>query len=315
MNVLTDVAFWMLVLSFGGVYAIFTLGLQIEAGTSGLPNFGHVASMAIGAYTMALLTLGTGLPLIITIPAAMLASALGALVISLPTLRLRRIYFAMAAIGFAQIVQAFLTNEDQITAGTRGLLGYDTTWAAIQSAILSAIQGLGWKDPDPKTAIVIVTWALAIVIALILRRLARSPWGRTMRAIREDVDAARAMGKPVLRHMVVAMSIGSAIGGLAGVFYAFDVGVVYPSFFDVSLTFLAYTMLILGGAGSPIGALVGTFVIAILYAGPQALDLPLSPAQVSSLRLVTVGLVLILMLALRPQGFFGRREEMLFEHE
>jgi branched-chain amino acid transport system permease protein len=315
MSAFLNPAFWTLVLSFAGVYAIFTLGLQIQAGTSGLPNFGHVASMAIGAYTMALLTTYVGLPLLVTIPLAMLASVVGALIIAIPTLQLRRIYFAVAAIAFSQIVQSFLINQDDITQGTRGVLGYDGGWREVEAVMVAALNNLGWADPDPKVPIVIVTWTIALVIALLLRWLVKSPWGRTMRAIREDPDAARALGKAVLRQRLVAVSIGSAIAGLAGVFYAFDTGIVYPNFFDVSLTFLAFTMLIVGGAGSPLGALLGTLIISVVYAGPQLLDLPFGAGQVGALRLVVIGLLLILVIAFRPQGLFGRRQEMLFEDE
>jgi ABC-type branched-subunit amino acid transport system permease subunit len=264
---------------------------------------------------MALLTTYAGWPLVITVPVAMTASVVGALIIAIPTLQLRRIYFAVAAIAFSQIVQSLLINQDEITQGTRGVLGYDGAWRDIEAFIITALNNLGWGEPDPKVPIVIVTWTIALVIALLLRWLVRSPWGRTMRAVREDPDAARSLGKPVLRQRIIAVSIGAAIAGLAGVFYAFDTGIIYPNFFDVSLTFLAFTMLIVGGAGAPLGTLVGTLIISVVYAGPRLLDLPLSAGQVGALRLVVIGLLLIAVIVFRPQGLFGRRQEMLFEDE
>jgi ABC-type branched-subunit amino acid transport system permease subunit len=135
-NVLADVAFWMLVSAFAGVFAIFTLGLQIQAGTSGLTNFGHVAFLAIGGYTMALLQLRLGVPILLAIVAAILVSVLAALVIAMPTLRLRGGYFAIATIAFGEIVRAFILNEQDLTGGPRGLIEFNRPWLAASQQML-----------------------------------------------------------------------------------------------------------------------------------------------------------------------------------
>ena len=141
----------------------------------------------------------------------------------------------------------------------------------------------------------------------------RTPWGRVLRAIREDEDAARALGKNVFVYKLQSLSIAAALGAIAGFFFALDVTFLYPSEFEPMLTFFGYAILVLGGFGSYWGVAFGAVLLWTLLEGTRLIDWPLTPEQIAALRFILVGLVLILITALRPQGLLGKRQEMLLK--
>jgi branched-chain amino acid transport system permease protein len=249
--------------------------------------------------------------------AAMLAS----LIIGLPSLRLRADYFAIATIAFSEIIRDIAQNARDITGGNQGTISLELDhdrfftdgWFSasdwIHSNILDPI-GISGSDYQA-LPLFLVIWITLAVLAVGLSLLIRSPWGRVLRAIREDEDAARALGKNALSYKLQSLAIAAAIGALSGWFLAINLESVSQDAFEPLYTFLGYAILILGGLASFGGILVGSVIFWTLLEGMRFLDLPLSADKVAALRFIIVGLVLILLMAFRPQGVFGKREEMV----
>jgi branched-chain amino acid transport system permease protein len=139
----------------------------------------------------------------------------------------------------------------------------------------------------------------------------RTPWGRVLRAIREDEDAARALGKNTLAYKLQSLGIAAALGAISGFFLALDLATIHPTDFLPIVTFVGYGVLVLGGLANYWGVAVGAIIMWVILEGTRFIDLPISDTQVASVRFIIVGLALILLMAFRPQGMFGKREEMV----
>ena len=300
--------FWAFVLTFAGINAIFVLSLQLQVGDSGLINFGNVAFMAAGAYAMGLM-LDNGVPIGWAIPGALLAGAVLGLLLGIPTLRLRADYFAITTIAAGEILRFVLTNEDQTTGGPQGLFA-SGPWRDFNRSVLDFFDNhFGW-DLERHTPLLALVWIVALLIGLFLWYLARSPWGRVLHAIRENEDAAEALGKNTFAYKLQALALGGAVAALAGVFYAFASVTLFPDSFAPIVTFIGFAVLILGGIGSYPGVLVGSILIGFIVDGSIQLDLPIGAEKVAALRYVLIGLVIMAFMAFRPQGLLGKKEEL-----
>ena len=321
MSTLASGEFWAFVGVVAGIYTIFALGLQLEFGFTGLLNFGHVAFMAIGAYTMAILVVKTGLSMWIAAPVAILTSAAIGILLGLSTVRLRSDYFAIVTIAFSEIIRYVATNEDRLTGGTQGTINlagagkasqYNGEWERFQSWVQGVLH-IGSKD----VAMLVVVWAVALACTGGLYAAIRTPWGRVLKSIREDEDAARSLGKNVFAYKLQALVIGSALAGVAGCFYAWQFSFFSPDDFQPLLTFFAWMIVILGGLGRVWAVPVGAAAFGFLFAGTRFLDFPplsyLSGADRAYVRLIVIGLVIIGLVLWRPQGILGRRDEMVLE--
>jgi branched-chain amino acid transport system permease protein len=300
--------FWAFVLTFAGIYAIFVLGLQVQVGDTGLINFGQVAFMAIGAYTMGLLV-SNDVSIWIAIPAALAAAAAGGLLLGLPTLRLRADYFAIVTIAAGEILRITIQNQGETTGGVQGLRGASGPWRDANNDILDALEGVG-IEVDRRVPLLAITWLVAIVIGALLVYLGRTPWRRVLRAVRENEEAAAATGKAVFSYKLQALALGAAIAGTAGVLFTLFSTTIFPENFEPIFTFVGFAILILGGIGSYFGVVIGSVVIAFIVSGTRFLDFPLDADKVAALRFVIVGLVIMLFMAFRPQGLFGKKEEL-----
>ena len=300
--------FWIGVGVIAGVYGIFTLGLQLNVGYTGIYNFGQVGFMAVGAYAMGILVVESHLSFWLALPLATLIAMATAMLVGLPSLRLRADYFAIATIAFAEIVRYVAQNARGLTGGNQGLLGFDSSWSSVSKSIADAL-GLGFDLY--LVPLLIITWVLFVVLAVAMRLLVRTPWGRVLRGIREDEDAVRALGKNPFPYKLQSLAIASALAALSGYLLALDLAFLNPSEFVSAFTFIGYAMLILGGLGSWAGVIVGAILMEFLLEATRSLDLPLSGDKVAALRFIIVGLALILLMAFRPQGIFGKRQEMV----
>ena len=303
-----NVDFWIGVGVVSGIYGIFTLGLQLNVGFTGLINLGQVGFMSVGAYAMGLLVVDAGWPLALAFPAAILISIATGVLVGLPTLRLRADYFGIVTIAFSEIVRYVFQNA-AFAGGNQGILGYDADWRVFQawaSGRLAAI-GLGEVAQLP---LLVAVWASLLLCLAALMALQSSPWGRVLKAIREDEDAAAALGKNVFAFKLQSLGLAAALATVAGFFLAMNVTYLYPSEFDPSFTFFGYAVLILGGFASYGGVVVGAVLLCALTEGLRFLELPLSSGQSGSLRFIIVGLILIGLSMFRPQGLFGGKAEM-----
>ena len=307
----TDITFWTSVGVLAGTYTIFALGLQINVGYTGVVNFGQVGFAAIGAYTMAILVADEGMSFWLSLPIAILVAIAFGLLIGLPALRLRADYFAIATIAAAEAIRFTAQNARDLTGGNQGILGFGTEFDDFTETIEGWLVSLGWADPEGLFPLLLVVWTVAIVSAAALWLLQRTPWGRVLRAVREDEDAARALGKNVFVYKLQSLSIAAALGAISGFFIALNLNFINPDAVQPLVTVLAYAVLILGGLASYWGVAVGAIIFWTLLEGLRFLDLPLEDAQIAALRFILVGLALILLMVLRPQGIFGKREEMV----
>jgi branched-chain amino acid transport system permease protein len=279
-----------------GIYGLLSLALNIQWGMTGLFNIGISGFYAIGAYTTAILTTppspehlgGFDMPFLVGIVAAMALSGLVALGIGIVTIHLRTDYLAIASIGIAEIVRLVFKNEDWLGNGVRGIAGI--------------------ARPISESGLVYLALVLGILLIayLAVERARHSPWGRVLRAIRENERGAAAAGKNIFRFRLEAFVLGSALMGLGGALYAHFIGFISPEAFEpVFATFLVWVMLIAGGSGNNKGALLGAFIVWLLWSGSEILTnlLPSSLAgQASAVRLLIIGLLLQVILLRRPQG-------------
>jgi neutral amino acid transport system permease protein len=422
------------------IYALFSLGLNLQWGYTGLVNFGHIAFMTLGAYTTVLLS-AHGVPIIVATLAGTLLAAFLGLLIGISTLRLREDYLAIVTIGVSEVIRLIALNEEELTQGTRGVYGYALPLAQLEpnllvkfgmSAVLTGIFGLGlwklwqWLTLVPQhsglkvalqrtsqkdlllftgylaclgllalslwlsftatfgalsrfsflalgtvplgigaclpylrlsqpvkqlkhqnwnthlalgaatltlglilmiyTAALIqiwdytykggLLWLLVVTVALVfwrLEALVNSPWGRVLKAIREDEEVARALGKNVFRYKLQSLMIGGAIAGLAGSFWAWQLTYINPDGFVPLFTFQAWIIVVLGGSGNNVGTLLGAMIF-WAYDALTRLVLPsllhLDDARLGAFRIMVIGLLMIVIMMWRPQGILGNKDEL-----
>jgi branched-chain amino acid transport system permease protein len=320
-NVLASGGFWAFVGVVSGIYTILALGLQLQFGFAGLLNFGQVAFMAIGAYTMAILVVKEGWSTWLAAPLGVLAAAAGGLLLGLPTLRLRSDYFAIVTIAFSEIVRYVATNEDSLTGGSQGTIAlgpvggaaqYNGQWESFQDRVQ---HWLGFTSKD--ATMLVIVWIVALVALTLVWLAVRTPWGRVLKAIREDEDAAASLGKNTFAYKLQALSLGAALAGVAGLFYAWQFSFFSPDDFAPLLTFFAWMILLLGGAGRVWAVPVGAVVFGVIFAGTRFFGFaPFSwfaSDQRAYLRLILIGLIIIVLVLVRPQGLLGKRQEMVLE--
>jgi branched-chain amino acid transport system permease protein len=360
-----------------GVFAMLALALNLHWGYTGLFNIGIVGFMAVGVYVMALVSKplyeaggasqvgGLGLPLIVGIIAGMLAAALLGLVVALPALRLRADYLAIVTIAMSEIVRfSFLSSEFQqfqlfgnrvgFGGGSGLILNYTDPLRALFSAVglwdayLGLVQAFRVIIPNnPKPVVDGLVYGGFLLVAVagyywLLKRTGESPFGRVLKAIREDEDVANSLGKNTDQFKIKSFMVGCALMGLAGIFWLMTQGAVTPNFFRPRVTFFVWIALIIGGAGSNTGSVLGGAIFAaVLYQGPRYFKnlvdtvLPnvgspnsfgpaispfiseLNPIpfllytvdSIRQLQLVIMGLVLIWLMHNRPEGLLGHRKE------
>jgi branched-chain amino acid transport system permease protein len=288
------------------ILGLVVLGLNLQWGFTGLFNAGVVGFYAIGGYTYAILTaapapghLGNlGWHWSLGLIAAMGTSALAAWAIGALTIRLRGDYLAITSFGIAVTIQLVTLNWAELTGGPNGLtrLGKPLSdWVSTPWAFNLAYLAL-------LTCIVTLAYAG-------LERILRSPWGRVLRAIREDELAARALGKDARRHRLEAFVLGSTLMGLGGALYAGFIGFVSPFDFLPILTFQVWAMLIVGGSGNNRGALLGALVVWAIWTASGIAVTKLVPpahaAQGAAVQVILIGLALVGMLIFRPRGLIG----------
>jgi len=293
-----------------GIYGLLALGLNLQWGFTGLFNVGVASLFALGAYTSALLTkapvsaagevTGLGWPVGLGWLAGMGVAGLAALLLGAATLRLRGHYLAMATLGAGEIVRLILLNESWLTHGPEGLRAIPQPGAAWLAA------------RDYNVWYLAIVWALLVLCLWGVQRLMRSPWGRAVRAIRDDEGAAGTLGKHAFRFKLQAFVVGAMLMGLAGGLYAHFTTFISPADFEPLQTFLVWMMLIVGGSGNNRGALLGALIVWSLWVGTNVLSgaLPsLWAVKLAYLRVIAIGLALQWMLIHRPQGLLGQRRQ------
>lgn len=276
------------------IYAIFALSLNLEVGYTGLFNFGHVAFFAIGAYASALLSL-QGAPFWLSLLAGIACAAFGGLVIAIPSLKLEGDYFGIATLGFAEIVRMLLQNQVAWTKGPMGLPGIP------KPAILTF-------HFDTLPAYLLLALVAAALTLLIIGFLTLSPFGRVLKAIRDDETAAAVLGKNPFAYKMASFVIGSAFAGLAGVLWAHFITFVSPGDFTLTETILVLLIVVLGGKGTLWGPVVGAMVLIFFQESVRFLRLPPEWSGIlGPLQQMVFGLLLVVLMLFRPEGLIREK--------
>jgi branched-chain amino acid transport system permease protein len=274
-------------------------GLSVMVGMIGLLDLGYIAFYAIGAYTFALLAVDHAWSFWQALPVVVIFAAVAAALIGGPVLRLRGDYFAIVTLGFAEIVRLAIISEKEITNGGQGLPGVPR--------LISYFSSNTWND----VAFALLLTLTCVVVVWLLRQVTRSPYGRLIRAIRDDETALLALGKNPARFKTQVLMLGNGLAGLAGAFYAHYINFVTPDQYTSLVTFYVWMSIIMGGVGRLGGAVLGAFLLVAFLEGSRFIrDLVpgISEVAMSNIRLAAVGLALILFMRFAPHGLLGRKQ-------
>jgi len=309
---LTGLFFYLVsILIAGGIYALLCLALNIQWGMGGLFNAGIAGFFAIGAYTSAILTTGGsakhlggfGLPVIAGLVGAAVLAGLTGWAVAKICVRLKSDYLAMASIGIAEILRLVIVNESWLTNGSLGLAGIPRPFGDYVSGRSADLVFLAY------------VWAIVLVVYLVAMRLYDSPWGRSLRAIRDNEESAAAVGKNIERYRVQTFVIGCAFMGVAGGLSAHYFRFLSPSATDPLLvTFLVWVMLMAGGSGNNRGAIVGALGIWTLWSVTEIFTNRLPPEWItrsSYIRMLLVGLLLQFVLQKFRSGILPEKSPPL----
>lgn len=284
-------------LTLAAVYCLLALGLTVIWGYTGMVNLGIVGFFAVGAYASAIATTQWGLPILAGWVIGMLAAGAAGAVLTYATRGLRGDYLAIVTLGFAETIRLVVLNESWLTKGAEGISGIPGPLKA----------ELG---PWFNTAYLLTAWLVATLAAWLLARLAGSPYGRVLRAIRDDDVVALVAGKNVPRYKVAAFAIGTALAGLAGALYAHFTSYIAPDLVAPLLTIYVFLAATAGGNSRPLGAVVGALLVIALLEGTRMLaelTSALSAVQAAALRDFIIAAALVAILQVRPQGILPER--------
>ncbi|EWT04635.1 branched-chain amino acid ABC transporter permease [Intrasporangium chromatireducens Q5-1] len=304
------------------IYALAAVGLNLHFGFTGLLNFGHVGFMLVGAYGVAVSVSTWGLSLWVGLLIGIGCSIVLALILGIPTLRLRGDYLAIATIAGAEVLRYFYRSDwaAPITGGVYGLRQFANEFFALNP--YSSNLELGPLLFSARNLwVMTVGWSLVVLTSLLVYLLVHSPWGRVLRAVREDELAARSLGKNVYAYKMQSLVLGGVIGGLAGALIAIATQSVNPDNFNPAVTFYLWAIMILGGASRILGPILGSIIFWFLAtfldsflrnATASGLISPdvISGPDVGALRFVFVGLCLLLLMIYRPAGILGDPKEL-----
>ena len=284
--------------TFACLYALLALGLNLVWGMAGMINLGLVGFFGVGAYVSALATKRGGAPIALGLAAAIVLTALAGVVMAMITARLRGDYLAIITLGFSEVVRLVASTEIWLTNGTDGISGIPGPWR-------------GRVTPATFNVIFLGFALLAVgVVLVLLQRVRHSPYGRVLRAIRDDDQVAAVAGKPVLRFKVEAFAVSAGILGLAGALWGHYTSYIAPEVFVPLLTIYVVLALTAGGTGNNWGAIVGAFLVVFFLEATRFATgwLPgLKPVQVAAVRELLIGASLLVVLRLRPTGLLPER--------
>ncbi len=312
--------------SDAAVFALAAIGLNMHFGYTGLLNFGQVAFMALGAYGLSVTVATIGISLWWGVGLGVVLSVTLALLLGVPTLRLRADYLAIVTIAASEIVRftARSVSMRGITGGSFGLSGFADQFYAI-NPYPPGSYGIGFVQFSQRSIWVItVGWGFVALFSLMTYVVMHSPWGRVLKSIREDEDAARSLGKNVYFYKMQSLVLGGLIGTFGGFVYAVSQQSVQPDTYSTPVTFYAYAIIILGGAARVLGPVLGSMIFWALLsltdtALRQAVAVGYIPSfimdgtQVGVVRFMLVGLGLMLLMIFRPQGIFGDPQEIALD--
>jgi branched-chain amino acid transport system permease protein len=302
-------------------YALAAIGIAMHFGFTGLLNFGQAAYMLVGAYGFAMSSLA-GLGLVPSILISLACSIALSFILGIPTLRLRSDYLAIVTIAAAEILRFIVstTGLEKVTGGSQGLSGFAGEFYALNPFPAGTYGFWAWTMDEKGLWVRLVAWIAVALGAIFLAVMIRSPWGRVIKGIREDEDAVRSLGKNVYAYKMQSLVIGGLLGTLAGIIFVLP-RAVQPGNYATALTFFIWTILLLGGASTVLGPIIGSMIFWVLLSltdGLLTLGVDsgvisfIRTDQIGGIRFMLVGLGLMLLVIFRPQGIFGNKKELYF---
>ena len=294
------VNFVIYLLTMIGIYGLLAMSLNFQVGFTGLINFGQVAFFCIGAYTSSLLVVKAGAPVVVAFLSGMALSGIFGYIMSIPTKSLKSDYWAIATLASAEIIRLIALNEAWLTAGPFGVMG-----------IPQILKDYISKDAYPVFYLLFVI-ACIVVVYFFLGMLANSPFGRNLKAIRDEEELCLSLGKDTQKLKLQAMIVAGAVGGLAGALFAFYITFISPENFQPIETFLMWAMIIVGGRGNFMGAIVGAVVIQLFNVSTRFLGnyVPLGSDSMAALRMTIIGVLIIVFLLFRPEGLIKEKKKV-----
>jgi branched-chain amino acid transport system permease protein len=284
--------------TFACLYALLALGLNLVWGMAGMINLGLVGFFGFGAYVSALLTKRGGAPIVVGLAAALTLTAAAGALMAVITARLRGDYLAIITLGFSEVVRLVASNEIWLTNGTDGISGIPGPWR-------------GRVTPPTFNLIYLAVAGLAVAVTVaVLQRVRHSPYGRVLRAIRDDDQVAAVAGKHVLRFKAEAFALSAGILGVAGALWGHYTSYIAPDVFVPLITIYVVLALTAGGTGNNWGAVVGAFLVVFFMEATRFATgwLPgLRPVQIAAAREFLIGAGLLAVLRLRPAGLLPER--------
>jgi len=306
--------------------ALAALGLNIHFGYTGLLNFGQVGFLTVAAYGLGVGVTYLDLPFGFAILLGLALAVLLALALGIPTLRLRADYLAIVTIASSEVLRLVARSATlrDVTGGSSGLTGFASGFYDL-NPLDGERYGFGpFTYTANRSWLLLVGWSLVILGSLLVFLLMRSPWGRVLKAIREDEDAVRSLGKNVVGYKMQSLILGGIFGALGGFIFALANSSIQPDNYSTLLTFFAFTAMILGGAGRILGPIVGAIIFSsffvflenLLFQAVRADVIPtaiMNSNQVGIVRVILVGVLLMALMIFRPQGIFGDKKELALD--
>ena len=306
--------------------ALAALGLNIHFGYTGLLNFGQVGFLTVAAYGLGVGVTYLDLPFGLAILLGLALAVLLALALGIPTLRLRADYLAIVTIASSEVLRLVARSATlrDVTGGSSGLTGFARGFYDL-NPLNGESYGFGpFTYTANRSWLLLVGWSLVILGSLLVFMLMRSPWGRVLKAIREDEDAVRSLGKNVVGYKMQSLILGGIFGALGGFIFALANSSIQPDNYSTLLTFFAFTAMILGGAGRILGPVVGAIIFSsffvflenLLFQAVRSDVIPTSimnSNQVGIVRVILVGVLLMALMIFRPQGIFGDKKELALD--
>jgi branched-chain amino acid transport system permease protein len=286
-------AYFLHILILINIYIIIAISLNLIAGYTGILSIAHAAFYGVGAYVAALLAVNYGTPFLLNLIAAMAMAGVVAAVVAFPSLRIHDDYLVIATFGFQMILFSIFNNWVSLTRGPLGIPGIPQP-KIFGIAVTSHVGFL------------ILTGLLALLVYLFARRLVDSPFGRVLKAIREDEIFAQALGKNVIRYKILVFVIGGALAAIAGTLYAHYVTFIDPTSFTILESIFMISIVIVGGAGSLVGSIIGAAVLIVIPEMLRFLGMP--NAIAANMRQIIYGALLVVMMMFRPKGLVGEYE-------
>jgi neutral amino acid transport system permease protein len=316
------------------IYALAAIGLNLHFGYTGLLNFGQVGFMAAGAYGVGITSGTYGHPLWVGILVGLAAGVVLGLLLGAPTLRLRADYLAIVTIAAGEIIRLVVraARLSEITGGSNGLsdvadpfqASWNRLWTPSERYGGRLFDRINFRYTGADLWEMLIGWGLVVLCVGVMWLVVSSPWGRVLRSIREDEEAARSLGKNVFRFKMQSLVLGGTFGSIAGIYWAISQNSVQPDNYSTPVTFFALTAAIIGGLGRVWGPVVGAMIFWMLMSLTENIlrqavnndklpDSLIDGVQVGQVRYILMGIGLMLLMVFRPQGIFGDKREIAID--